>query len=236
MEVKKNVQYDDIFNYEDIKLDILIDKINKDNKMTSVYDNIIIGLNNLGNTCYINCSLQIILHLKIFVNNLYKESKLLNNEVSNSLIQTIDNISIYMNNEIKEDNDISISPYEFKNIFAKKHSLFNNNEQQDCVEFLRILFEDLSKENNRVKENYSYKELDTHNKDKKTIITDFHKLFLEKENSFIIDNFYIQILNTYICQCGYENYSCKKMLDFPLKMFKVKNYNLLDLINLNIFL
>ena len=235
IQVKKNDQFENNFNYEDIKLDIPIDKNNKDNKMISVYDNNIIGLKNLGNTCYINSGLQIILHLKIFVNNLYKESRLLKNQVSNSLIQIIDNISNYIDNGIKEDDDISISPYEFKNIFAKNHPLFNNNEQQDCVEFLRILFEDLSKENNRISENYSYKELDTHNKDKKTIITDFHKLFLEKENSFVIENFYIQILNTYICQCGYENYSCEKMLDFPLNMLKVKNYNLIELINLNMF-
>ena len=113
--------------------------------------------------------------------------------MSKSLIQILDNISKNMNNENKEDIDISLSPYEFKYIFAKIHSLFNNNEQQDCIEFLRILFEDLNKENNRVKEKYSYKELETYNKDKKTIIKDFHKLFLEKENSFIIDNFYIQI-------------------------------------------
>ena len=140
-----------------------------------------------------------------------------------------------MNNENKEEKDISLSPYEFKYIFAKNHSLFNNNEQQDCIEFLRILFEDISKENNRVKEKYSYKELETYNKDKKTIIRDFHKLFLEKENSFIIDNFYIIILNTYICQYGFENYSFEKMIDFLLKMFNIKNYNLIELINLNMF-
>ena len=140
-----------------------------------------------------------------------------------------------MNNENKEEKDISLSPYEFKYIFAKNHSLFNNNQQHDCIEFLRILFEDLSKANNRVKEKYSYKELETHNKDIKTIIRDFHKLFLEKENSFIIDNFYIQILNTYICQYGFENYSFEKMIYFLLKMFNIKNYNLIELINLNMF-
>ena len=127
--LKKNAQYEDNFNYEDIKLDIPIDNNNKDNKMISAYDNNIIGLNNLGNTFYINSGLQIILHLKIFVNNLYKEKRSLKNQVSNSLLQLIDNISNYMNNGINEEDDISISPYEFKNIFAKKHSLFNINEQ-----------------------------------------------------------------------------------------------------------
>ena len=58
-----------------------------------------------------------------------------------------------MKYENKEEKDISLSPYEFKYIFAKNHSLFNNNQQHDCIEFLRILFEDLSKANNRVKEN-----------------------------------------------------------------------------------
>ena len=69
-----------------------MDKNKNYNKITKVYDNIIIGLNILGNICYINSGFQIILHLKIFVNNLYKESKLLNSEMSKSLIQILDNI------------------------------------------------------------------------------------------------------------------------------------------------
>ena len=62
-----------------------------------------------------------------------------------------------MNNKKLDDNGISISSYEYKNIFSKKHSLFNNNEQQDYIEFLRFLFEDLNQENNRNKENLIYR-------------------------------------------------------------------------------
>ena len=63
-----------------------------------------------------------------------------------SLHQILDNIWKYTNNDNKEDKEISLSTYEFIYIFATNHFLFNNNEQQDCIEFLRILFEDLSQE------------------------------------------------------------------------------------------
>ena len=90
-------------------------------------------------------------------------------------------------------------------------------------------------ENNRIKEKYIYRELDTHNKSKESLVQEFHKLFLEKEDSFIIDIFYVQLLNIYKCTCGFENFSFEKVFDIPLKMPNIKNYNLLELIRLNFF-
>ncbi len=90
-------------------------------------------------------------------------------------------------------------------------------------------------ENNRIKEKYIYRELDTHNKSKESLVQEFHKLFLEKEDSFIIDIFYVQLLNIYKCTCGFENFSFEKVFDIPLKMPNIKTYNLLELIRLNFF-
>ena len=88
--------------------------------------------------------------------------------------------------------------------------MFSNDDQQDCSEFLRVLLEDISKENNRIKGNYIYEELEKNNKTKQELLKKFHNLFIKKENSFIVDNFYIQLLNTYKCNCGFETYSCEK--------------------------
>ena len=53
--------------------------------------------------------------------------------------------------------------------------------------------------------------------------------------SFIVDNFYIQLLNIYKCNCGFETYSCEKILDIPLKMPNIKNYTIKELLEFNLY-
>ena len=95
--------------------------------------------------------------------------------------------------------------------------------------------EDINQENNRIKRYYIYEELDKNNKTKQELVKEFHNLFIKKEDSFIVDNFYIQLLNTYKCNCGFETYSCEKILDIPLKMPKIKNYTIKELLELNLY-
>ena len=49
------------------------------------------------------------------------------------MLNLLDGISEFMNNKKIYDTELCIIPYEYKNIFSKKHNLFNNNEQKDCV-------------------------------------------------------------------------------------------------------
>ena len=130
---------------------------------------------------------------------------------------------------------LSISPYEFKSNFEYKHSLFNNGDQQDCAEFLRFLLEDISKENNRIKGKFIYEEIEYNNQSKQEVVENFHNFFIKKEDSFIVDSFYIQLLNIYKCNCGFETYSCEKILDIPLKMPNIKNYTIKELLELNLY-
>ena len=51
-----------------------------------IYDNKFIGFNNLGNTCYLNCGLQIIFHLKNFVNNIFNINDFHNKPLTHSLL------------------------------------------------------------------------------------------------------------------------------------------------------
>ena len=87
------------------------------------------GLNNIGNTCYINMGLQCLIHNKFFINNLIKEKinektpitrlfvELLNDIIAYKTINTnnilINNYSLY-----------SYSPTRFKNIFSIIHPQF----------------------------------------------------------------------------------------------------------------
>ena len=90
------------------------------------------------------------------------------------------------------------------------------NSQEDCVEFIRVFLNDLSSENNKNISPQSYKELSYSGKSKSEASNEFHINYIRKENSAVIKNFYFQIMNTYVCSCGYETFSFDKYLDLPL--------------------
>ena len=105
------------------------------------------------------------------------------------------------------------------------------DSQEDCVEFVRVFLNDLSIENNINNSKSPYKVLSYEAKNKYEASKEFHNNYIKRENSSVIKNFYFQIMNIYVCSCGYETFSFDKYLDLPLLIpDQNKNYNLKDLI------
>jgi ubiquitin C-terminal hydrolase len=124
----------------------------------------------------------------------------------------------------------SFSPSSFKNAFCLKHIDYVRG-QHDSIEFLRTLLDDISKEININKNISAYKELTTKGKTKEEQNKEYHEFFISRENSIIIDLFYTQIINIFKCDCGFESYSCQKLLDIPLLLpMKSRETDLLSLI------
>jgi len=152
-----------------------------------------------------NTSIQILLHCQFFINKLTNDPE---KPITNSLYNLL--------NLMIKDSNTKISPISFKLIFEKKHSDYEGKRQHDSIEFTRILLDDISIENNISKQNIIYEELITKNKSSHELDKEFDLLYRKRENSFIIDLFYNQILNTFKCKCNHENYSLEKIIDIPL--------------------
>ena len=180
-----------------------------------------VGINNLGNSCFINSSLQIFIHCPLFIHKLISKEKVINEN-------TPITFSFYsICDTILKTKSKYISIYSFKNILGLKHKSFSGFIQQDSQEFIRLFLEDLSQELNEIKYNTNIYRLlsNTDSKSKRIRDEDFHLNFSRREKSIITDIFYSQIVNIYTCQCKAEIYSFQKILDFPL-LFpnKIKSY------------
>ena len=112
----------------------------------------LVGLNNLGNTCYMNTGLQCLsnceLLTKYFLDDYYKEFINKDNPIG-SKGEIVEKYSQLIHH-LWQGNNECVSPIQFKHAFGRMYNAFNNNAQQDSQEFISYLLDVLHEDLNKV--------------------------------------------------------------------------------------
>ena len=198
------------------KMQLLLEKEEK------IYYNkkipILIGLNNIGATCYMNASLQCLSNTKelteFFLNN-YKDKNKKKHIITYEYYELIKNLW----NE--KNNNKPYSPYSFKDVLSQENDLFAGIQANDSKDLINFLIERLHQELNVIKEknnNENFYQINQLNENE--ALQFFLKDFTSSFNSIISKLFY-GILETKSqckgCNMIKFNFQLYSFLEFPLQ-------------------
>ncbi|XP_069803908.1 ubiquitin carboxyl-terminal hydrolase 2 isoform X1 [Dendropsophus ebraccatus] len=195
----------------------------------------LVGLRNLGNTCFMNSILQCLSNTKDLrdycLHNSYKRdlnSKTCSTAIMQEFARLLQAIWTSSVNEV-------VSPSEFKTQIQRYAPRFMGYNQQDAQEFLRFLLDGLHNEVNRitVRPRPCTQDLD-HLPDAEKG-KHMWKRYLEREDSRIVELFVGQLRSSLTCtECGY----CSTVFDpfwdlsLPIAKKSVPEVSLMDCIRL----
>jgi ubiquitin C-terminal hydrolase len=186
----------------------------------------IIGLKNIGNTCYLNTSVQCLSHLKklkeYFISNLYITD--LNNRFNQLKGKNL--LSIKITREFAKlitalwTNTISIIPKSFHEIIQSHNDQFSGYDQQDSHEILSFILDNLH-EGLKYDVDIKFSGIIENNVDELVVESIKNwKINLENEYSIIADLFFGQFINKVM---SYESNSSKEYLSINFEMFNMLN-------------
>ena len=228
--VKKNNDNDKLFEEflkkeNDYKL-----KIKELEKIIANYkEPILIGLNNIGATCYMNATLQCLSNTKKLTDyflNIFKNDDP-NKIMSNEYYKVIKNLWN------RENNNKSYSPNSFKEVLSKENPLFEGVQANDSKDLINFLIERFHQELNVINININNinnddSQINPDQTNEQMMFKIFLDEFTEKFNSPISNLFY-GILETKSqckgCNIIKYNFQVYSFLEFPLQQVNQFFYN-----------
>ncbi|CDK29363.1 unnamed protein product [Kuraishia capsulata CBS 1993] len=189
------------------------------------------GLANLGNTCYMNCTLQCLFGTKkfdeFFLNGSYKSHININSRLGSKGILANEFNGLVTEIFIKSNHShpTYISPLRFRKIIASLSSSFRTSEQQDCSEFLNFLLDGLHEDLNECGNHPPLPELTKEEEFRREKLairvasTIEWEKYLKTNFSIVVDIFqgqYLSRLQCTVCKNTSTTYNAYSILSLPI--------------------
>ena len=202
-------------------------KLKIENQPEEILINSLCGMKNLINTCYINSSFQILIHIPQFIKIILK-----NSDFKENIIDEINKIFNQILKQYKQFQPV-INPNSFVRYFKLNHSEFNNYSQMDSEMFLEELIWDINVELGNLNEqridNFKFKTFTEKEKN-------FYNYLKESEsetNFEINDLFYVYFIHEKKCKyCGDKNYYYDESPGLKLNFEHTKRESKIELYSL----
>ena len=198
----------------------------KNNNNSFKYNNYhFVGLMNLGNTCFINSTLQCLLNTDdlshYFLENVYKKD--INSQNNYGYNGEIAESFANLFKKMKNANTSRINPIDFLRVFFRRNKSLKVSHQQDAQEFLSILLDYLHEDLNRInKKPYAILEEQKETESDSEASQRFWDKYKERENSIIVDLFQGQYRSKITClDCARTSkiYEPFIFLDLPIPQY-----------------
>ena len=219
---QKNQQLENEIKQNEIKLNEILSKINKYNKEPDPIDSYknptLIGLNNIGATCFMNATLQCLSQTRNLTNYFLKkdnQKKIYEkqNQNQNELQLCPVYLELIQNLWDKNNMNKSYSPNKFMNVIEEMNPLFKKGQAGDSKDFIIFILEQLHRELKKQVANIIVNE-PLNQYDKNNAFNSFFSEF-SKECSILSDLFFGFNETTNIC-LNCKNFYESKGLSFPI--------------------
>jgi len=223
---KELKQKEDLFNNEKINFELEKGNFQKEKKLFDLSKlPTIIGLQNIGATCYMNATLQALSHTNQFTEFFLTKYKYNPNDPTKKMSNEMYKVLTNLWSEEKKKGDYP--PYDFKDTLSQENPLFAGIAANDSKDLINFLLERFHQELNLVDKNKIINNGDenVNQMDEMQTFNAFLKEYFQSNQSVIVETFY-GIVETKSkcggCNITKYNFQIYSFLEFPLK--EVNNY------------
>ncbi|KAK7476332.1 hypothetical protein BaRGS_00032450, partial [Batillaria attramentaria] len=159
------------------------------------------GLDNLGNTCFMNSVIQVLSNTREF-RDFFLDGRFQREINTDNKLGTGGHLAVAFGVLLKtlwSGNKYSCAPGKLKDLVAKKASQFTGFAQHDSQEFLAFLLDGLHEDLNRVQDKPYTATVDSDGRPDEVVANEAWEVYRKRNDSFVVDLFQGQYKSKLVC-------------------------------------